>query len=102
MRADGNRSDGPLGVAFEDFPNSLYLFVYGSLLRGRQRLQRLNGDCDFLARTTLVPNTGNSAANEQHRKVARLTTGKRTLSRTTEEEQLARMAANGIGVKIRE
>src|SRR5438094_2151695 len=101
MAACGHRADGQLGLAFEEFPNAFHLIVEVAALRGGEVVEWLHCDVEFVARAAQVPDPGNCPVNEQHREVSRLTSGsQRTFGSPAGKEQLARLAADRVGIDV--
>ena len=69
--------------------------------RGGESVERLHRDVEFPAGAALVPDPSDCPADEQHRKVPGLAAGRqRAFGGPAREEQLARLAADRVGVEV--
>ncbi len=101
MPACGHGANGQLGFAIEEFPDALHLVIELAALHGGELVERLHRDVEFPTGAALVPDPGDCPADEQHRKVSGLTArGQRAFGGPTREEQLARLAADRVGVEV--
>src|SRR2546421_8072075 len=101
MPACGHGADGQVGFAFEEFPDALPLVVELAALRGGESVERLYCDVECPAGAALVPDPGDCPTDEQHRKVSGLAAGsQRAFGGSAREEQLARLAADRVGVEV--
>src|SRR5438876_2167490 len=101
MSPCGHSADGQLGLAFEDFPDAFHLLVEVAVLPGGEFVEWLHCDVEFSARAAQVPDPGDRPVDEQHREVSGLATGsQRTFGSPAGEEQLARLAADRVGIEV--
>ena len=101
MSPCGHSADGQLGLAFEDFPDAFHLLVEVAVLPGGEFVEWLHCDVEFSARAAQVPDPGNHPVDEQHREVSRLASGsQRAFGSPAGEEQLARLAADRVGIEV--
>src|SRR5260370_13556248 len=101
MPACGYSADGQVGFAIEEVPDALQLVVELAALRGGESVERLHSDVERPAGAALVPDPGDRPADEQHRKVSGLATGgQRAFGGPAGEEELARLAADRVGVEV--
>src|SRR5262245_6343572 len=100
MRAYGHGADCQLGFAVEEFTDALYLVVERAALLGGEWVEGLHGDLDLPTGAALMPHASDCAVDQQHRKVASLAARQSTFGGPTGEEQLARVAADCVGVEV--
>jgi hypothetical protein len=101
MAACGHSADVQLGLAFEEFPNAFHLLVEVAALRGGKFVEWLHCDVEFSARAAQAPDPDNRPVDEQHREVSGLATGSKcAFGSPAGEEQLARLAADSVGIEV--
>src|SRR3954452_22350266 len=100
MWAGGHHAEDQLGRAFEDLPEPLRLVVELGALSAAELVQCLNCDIEPAACAAQVPDSRHCPADEQHRKVACLATGKCALRCRSRKDQRARMASYHIRIEV--